>query len=141
MTDEDRADLPRTSPALRKALVRMQLEAGRQQLGEEVELLWQPLRHLEDRGRHLGRRLQALGPPLWLALAAPLDRKSTRLNSRHVAISYAVFCLKNKNKSDMNAETVRRLSTVECSRAARTLCVHSIMIEENTTTCLSRDHW
>src|SRR5690625_3449280 len=26
-----------------------------------------------------------------------LDRKSTRLNSSHVAISYAVFCLKNKN--------------------------------------------
>src|SRR5207253_11448131 len=25
------------------------------------------------------------------------DRKSTRLNSRHVAISYAVFCLKKKN--------------------------------------------
>src|SRR5690625_6834266 len=28
--------------------------------------------------------------------AAP-DRKSTRLNSSHVAISYAVFCLKKKN--------------------------------------------
>src|SRR5690625_255024 len=27
-----------------------------------------------------------------------LDRKSTRLNSSHVAISYAVFCLKNKTK-------------------------------------------
>src|SRR5690625_6342097 len=26
-----------------------------------------------------------------------LDRKSTRLNSSHVAISYAVFCLKQKN--------------------------------------------
>src|SRR5439155_25672390 len=26
----------------------------------------------------------------------PLDRKSTRLNSSHVAISYAVFCLKKK---------------------------------------------
>src|SRR5690625_6999044 len=26
-----------------------------------------------------------------------LDRKSTRLNSSHVAISYAVFCLKSKN--------------------------------------------
>src|SRR5699024_4879756 len=26
-----------------------------------------------------------------------LDRKSTRLNSSHVSISYAVFCLKNKN--------------------------------------------
>src|SRR5437870_9751673 len=30
-------------------------------------------------------------------LAAGLDRKSTRLNSSHVAISYAVFCLKKKN--------------------------------------------
>src|SRR5207253_10808150 len=28
------------------------------------------------------------------------DRKSTRLNSSHVAISYAVFCLKKKNKRD-----------------------------------------
>src|SRR5436309_12684600 len=27
------------------------------------------------------------------------DRKSTRLNSSHVKISYAVFCLKKKNKS------------------------------------------
>src|SRR5207253_4148763 len=29
--------------------------------------------------------------------ALALDRKSTRLNSSHVAISYAVFCLKKKN--------------------------------------------
>src|SRR5690625_6243684 len=28
-----------------------------------------------------------------------LDRKSTRLNSSHVAISYAVFCLKKKKKN------------------------------------------
>src|SRR2546430_4197366 len=28
-----------------------------------------------------------------------LDRKSTRLNSSHSQISYAVFCLKKKNKS------------------------------------------
>src|SRR5690625_1181898 len=28
------------------------------------------------------------------------DRKSTRLNSSHVAISYAVFCLKKKNNSE-----------------------------------------
>src|SRR5690606_40602566 len=27
----------------------------------------------------------------------PIDRKSTRLNSSHVKISYAVFCLKKKN--------------------------------------------
>src|SRR5690625_6187682 len=32
------------------------------------------------------------------ALAMMGDRKSTRLNSSHVAISYAVFCLKKKNQ-------------------------------------------
>src|SRR5439155_23909207 len=31
------------------------------------------------------------------AREARLDRKSTRLNSSHVAISYAVFCLEKKN--------------------------------------------
>src|SRR6266498_4710582 len=31
--------------------------------------------------------------------AAPGDRKSTRLNSSHVRISYAVFCLKKKKKN------------------------------------------
>src|SRR5437870_10931616 len=30
------------------------------------------------------------------------DRKSTRLNSSHVAISYAVFCLKKKKKKHQN---------------------------------------
>src|SRR5439155_26971286 len=30
------------------------------------------------------------------------DRKSTRLNSSHVAISYAVFCLKKKKKKKFN---------------------------------------
>src|SRR5699024_11953667 len=31
------------------------------------------------------------------------DRKSTRLNSSHVSISYAVFCLKKKNTSSKTA--------------------------------------
>src|SRR2546426_5266356 len=30
----------------------------------------------------------------------PQDRKSTRLNSSHLVISYAVFCLKKKKKSE-----------------------------------------
>src|SRR5699024_12867462 len=30
---------------------------------------------------------------IWLLIFARLDRKSTRLNSSHVSISYAVFCL------------------------------------------------
>src|SRR2546430_8203559 len=32
---------------------------------------------------------------------APADRKSTRLNSSHSQISYAVFCLKKKNKTSI----------------------------------------
>src|SRR5438132_13811315 len=37
-------------------------------------------------------------------LSLPIDRKSTRLNSSHTVISYAVFCLKKKkiNKTDHN---------------------------------------
>src|SRR5438067_10742523 len=46
------------------------------------------------------RRLAALGlgPALRTAGERPFvtDRKSTRLNSSHVSISYAVFCLKKK---------------------------------------------
>src|SRR5205807_5860833 len=30
-------------------------------------------------------------------IKVPIDRKSTRLNSSHLVISYAVFCLKKKN--------------------------------------------
>src|SRR5438477_9120373 len=41
-----------------------------------------------------GRGLRASGPP---CPAASRDRKSTRLNSSHMSISYAVFCLKKKN--------------------------------------------
>src|SRR5689334_23903147 len=35
-------------------------------------------------------------------LAGMLDRKSTRLNSSHSSISYAVFCLKKKKKNNEN---------------------------------------
>src|SRR5688572_31555845 len=35
-----------------------------------------------------------------LHFVVALDRKSTRLNSSHSQISYAVFCLKKKNKKD-----------------------------------------
>src|SRR5438132_6120252 len=62
------------------------------------------------------RKLGAIDPPLLLlgdeleigaarrfralddAVGHPRDRKSTRLNSSHTVISYAVFCLKKKNK-------------------------------------------
>src|SRR5438477_8466068 len=53
-------------------------------------------------GQHLGTFSRSLHtPPVMggsLALS-PEDRKSTRLNSSHMSISYAVFCLKKKKKT------------------------------------------
>src|SRR5438067_9134640 len=39
------------------------------------------------------------------------DRKSTRLNSSHVSISYAVFCLKKKKKKQKNIHLNTQLTT------------------------------
>src|SRR5690625_6945529 len=39
--------------------------------------------------------------------APVLDRKSTRLNSSHVAISYAVFCLKKKKYKQQSIHCTR----------------------------------
>src|SRR5688572_31699155 len=41
-----------------------------------------------------------------------LDRKSTRLNSSHSQISYAVFCLKKKKKKTNNSITQQTLSLI-----------------------------
>src|SRR2546430_12708111 len=60
-------------------------------------------------GNHVIRRAESDGaepekeqivrvPPADGRLQDPLDRKSTRLNSSHSQISYAVFCLQKKNK-------------------------------------------
>src|SRR6266496_3302579 len=46
-----------------------------------------------------------------------LDRKSTRLNSSHVEISYAVFCLKKKSTFIATPEMISERST-----AANTRC-------------------
>src|SRR2546430_9309745 len=50
-------------------------------------------------GRRLGvplRRLRRVGRDVLPAALIEQDRKSTRLNSSHSQISYAVFCLKKK---------------------------------------------
>src|SRR2546428_3644507 len=41
----------------------------------------------------------AIWPSFLVVMAARVDRKSTRLNSSHDQISYAVFCLKKKKKT------------------------------------------
>src|ERR1022692_1339449 len=55
------------------------------------------------------------------------DRKSTRLNSSHLVISYAVFCLKKKKKKNNNkTDTAHRKSShvrhYTMRRDARCLC-------------------
>src|SRR5207249_9648499 len=49
-------------------------------------------------GGSAGAARAAAGRTREPAAASPRDRKSTRLNSSHVSISYAVFCLKKKKK-------------------------------------------
>src|SRR5437870_11317064 len=46
-----------------------------------------------------------------------VDRKSTRLNSSHVAISYAVFCLKKKKIPMMNSSDT--MCGIYCTKHAR----------------------
>src|SRR5699024_11444692 len=54
-------------------------------------------RRTETDGRH-GHREQTADVLVDLLHPSAGDRKSTRLNSSHVSISYAVFCLKKKKK-------------------------------------------
>src|SRR2546426_7095633 len=42
---------------------------------------------------------KALARPPLPGYGPPIDRKSTRLNSSHLVISYAVFCLKKKKQA------------------------------------------
>src|SRR5947209_16428495 len=57
-----------------------------------------------------GRILQANGGTLFLDEIG--DRKSTRLNSSHANISYAVFCLKKKKKPWRRRSPSNRLQRV-----------------------------
>src|SRR5256885_8157423 len=45
------------------------------------------------------RRKSEIGQRFGVKFVLPPDRKSTRLNSSHLVISYAVFCLKKKKKN------------------------------------------
>src|SRR5436305_2740080 len=60
-------------------------------------------------------------PPNLLDELRSEDRKSTRLNSSHVRISYAVFCLKKKKNSPI---TLRESRT---SKSAKAICAVSVI--------------
>src|SRR5207253_4691296 len=58
--------------------------------------VWLEIAERELNARRPREAADTAARALDLANGRPLDRKSTRLNSSHVAISYAVFCLKKK---------------------------------------------
>src|SRR5438034_4988818 len=61
------------------------------------------------------------GEPLWFGPERrSRDRKSTRLNSSHTVISYAVFCLKKKKKGSSDRRNTLRIYTEYGYSAART---------------------
>src|SRR2546429_3332615 len=60
------------------------------------------------RGSHDAAGNSVVGLFVGLVDKAALDRKSTRLNSSHGYISYAVFCLKKKNLLDRLASISRQ---------------------------------
>src|SRR5256885_9939398 len=75
----------RSLPCLAEARIAL---GRRRELGGG-ELGTQPIEHQRPLRQTLGEA----------AAAREQDRKSTRLNSSHLVISYAVFCLKKKNKN------------------------------------------
>ena len=79
---------------------------GARRIGEPLR------RHLM--GRVYNILVRFLGVPGVADTQCGLDRKSTRLNSSHALISYAVFCLKKKIPSSaitQNNQTTHDIST------------------------------
>src|SRR2546421_2952418 len=68
-----------------------------------------PRQQVEQQGEHEGERHVAHlhGQEDALRLLVEGDRKSTRLNSSHDQISYAVFCLKKKKKMKGSTQAVK----------------------------------
>src|SRR2546430_13337622 len=97
---------PRSTPFPYTTLFRSRQPTGRPALGPGGDAgLGAP------RGGHERPAAQPREPLLERAEARTRDRKSTRLNSSHSQISYAVFCLKKKNyhTSDRHNVTVTML--------------------------------
>src|SRR3712207_7173031 len=71
---------------------------------------------LDKSGKKISKSAgNVLTPQMWLRYGTPesillllLDRKSTRLNSSHANISYAVFCLKKINERPDTYAELRR---------------------------------
>src|SRR5258707_3313252 len=98
----DQADLLRQIPSVDELLAQPRLAALKQRVDREllVEITRTVLADL--RGRIAGEGTAAV-TALDSSALEERDRKSTRLNSSHANISYAVFCLKKKKETSSTA--------------------------------------
>src|SRR5256885_9990730 len=103
----DSSDAARNPPLPRPASVRMEDHSvghGLHRVDAAVERHEQEEREVDGRENARQHHIQA-----FRRLQAK-DRKSTRLNSSHLVISYAVFCLKKKkNKTTKHTRHYRRI--------------------------------
>src|SRR5256885_9047807 len=84
---------------------------------------------LYDRGLPCGAEANA-AKYLAAEACAKADRKSTRLNSSHLVISYAVFCLKKKKKNKQNSCIVR-IQSIQTIRATNVdQCISHIAVSQ-----------
>src|SRR6266446_9034191 len=63
-----------------------------------------------SRHRPQARKAEAPGPRRHRG--GSRDRKSTRLNSSHLVISYAVFCLKKKKKKNADIHIIKKIEKI-----------------------------
>src|SRR5688572_32492533 len=81
-------------------LFRSRAEAGIHDIDPDVLAVQQRVAHAEQDERRKQVPFELLRPHRAGIEEVAQDRKSTRLNSSHSQISYAVFCLKKKNKKN-----------------------------------------
>src|SRR5256884_1535403 len=66
------------------------------------------------------------------------DRKSTRLNSSHGYISYAVFCLKKKKAADRTFKPVDNPYLFDCPRVVKRARLSKGLNREASVSCVIR---
>src|SRR3989442_5419650 len=75
--------------------------------------------HYEGTGTEIAEALERVDVLVaGLGTGGTLDRKSTRLNSSHVRISYAVFCLKKKDRVKENPGLPHRIDDADLDQQA-----------------------
>src|SRR5690348_17674885 len=89
---------PRSTLFPYTTLFRSRVEAHRREAERALEWAGGDVDELHPAVGHDRQACEHHAPPDEQVVVALQDRKSTRLNSSHPSISYAVFCLKKKKK-------------------------------------------